>query len=912
MDRAVSTTYQILLGQPGRKEAELLERQLQGLSFQLETLLEDRREKLTRMLEKQPPDLLVCSLGLLGDSTPETLQNIRRLAPHMPVILTGRSTGEEAAVDAVLNGANDFVPLERPERLAGAVERLLSHQQQPNGGAPSPDTRSATSLSKDHPFEDYRALVHSIDGILWEGDAETFEITYVSPQAERILGYPVSDWYTDPYFWENHIHPDERDRVIRSTLHQIRQGKDHSIEYRMISAGGHTVWLRDLVTVIMQNGIPRLMRGFMSDITGQRYQAEVQQLENRVLELNSRQNKELAEILRHYLEGIKSLHPDMIPMIHRVENGRLYTWVAPDELSDSYVQALEGVSIGPDVGSCGTAAWLKEKVIASDISRDPRWEGFRELASRHDLKACWSQPVLSTGGSVMATMALYYRTPRTPNGQETDLIDRASRMLQVIIENRQSIEELRETQQLVDRAYQLAGIGDWQLDLVNNHLYWSPAIKELHEVDQDYVPELQTAIEFYRKGEDRETIQKVVNEAIEKGKPFDVELRIITAQDRERWVRAVGEPEFRNGKCQRIYGSTQNIDQRKRAEETLQLSEQRFRAMVQGGSDMISILDEQAHYKYSTPSVERILGWSPEELQASNPFDYIHEADQERLKQVLANLKDQDRADINPFRFRVKQGNWRWIETVITNMLNHPAVNGYVANSRDVTRKMEREQQLSESLKEKKTMLSEIHHRVKNNLAVISGMLYLQTESENNQEIREKLLDSVNRIHSMASIHEHLYKNESFASLNLGENLKELVSQVVSTMNVSENIRTELDCQNVEINVNQAIPCSLIVNEVVTNSIKHAFSGEEKGTITIRLDESDRHIRLIITDDGKGLSTRENPGTHTSMGMTIIGTLAQQLNASYQYGPPPGGQGTMFDLQFNKSEVRGIGNHELA
>ncbi len=116
---------------------------------------------------------------------------------------------------------------------------------------------------------DYAALINSIEGIVWEADAATFQFTFVSAQAEHILGYPVSDWLSEHNFWNNHIHPDDRDWVVRSCLEATARLRNNDFEYRMISASGDTIWMRDIVTVRIENGVPKL-RGVMIDITEQK------------------------------------------------------------------------------------------------------------------------------------------------------------------------------------------------------------------------------------------------------------------------------------------------------------------------------------------------------------------------------------------------------------------------------------------------------------------------------------------------------------------------------------------------------------------------------------------------------------------------------------------------------------------
>ncbi|NNF18297.1 MAG: PAS domain S-box protein, partial [Flavobacteriaceae bacterium] len=121
--------------------------------------------------------------------------------------------------------------------------------------------------------------------------------------------------------------------------------------------------------------------------------------------------------------------------------------------------------------------------------------------------------------------------------------------------------------ELLRMSQQVANVGGWEVDLINNRIHWSKITKDIHEVPEDFEPDLETGINFYKEGKDREKIIKLVNRGIEKGKSWDVELRIITAKGNEKWVRAKGQPELIKGKCVRIYGTFQDIDAQKRATE---------------------------------------------------------------------------------------------------------------------------------------------------------------------------------------------------------------------------------------------------------------------------------------------------------------------------------------------------------
>lgn len=351
--------------------------------------------------------------------------------------------------------------------------------------------------------------------------------------------------------------------------------------------------------------------------------------------------------------------------------------------------------------------------------------------------------------------------------------------------------------------------------------------------------------------------------------------------------------------------------------EKLTDSEARFRKVLDHSQDVIYQLDPQArNYEYISPAVKKMLGYEPEEFtEKGTPFtlDIVHPEDREMVRMELQRIaENRDAQSFNrdyEYRIQTKPGQYIWVNNKRTILKNSEGETiGIVGNVRDISNQKLYMDQINRALKEKETLLNEVHHRVKNNLAVISGMLHLQSENEENRELQLKLADSINRIQTMATIHEHLYECESFAYLDLAENLKGLVRKIINTMPAEADIETEFHCQTVRLSVNQAIPCSLIVNEAVSNSLKHAFSGTRQGKITIHLLQDGQLIRFCVDDNGMGLPDGFANGNGHSMGMTLIQTLTQQLRGRYRYEPLD--QGTRFTLEFQKTDIYKEGEEE--
>ena len=455
--------------------------------------------------------------------------------------------------------------------------------------------------------------------------------------------------------------------------------------------------------------------------------------------------------------------------------------------------------------------------------------------------------------------------------------------------------ELDTRQKQLDKAYNLAHIGTWEYDMLQDHLTWSDITKEIHGFEKDYRPTVESTILLFKEGYDRDTFAETAKQAIENYVPFDVELRIISGKGDERWIRATGEPEFEDGVCTKFYGISQNVTDRRKAEENLELNEKRFKALVQEATDVVVILDSDTTYKYVSPSTEKTLGLPKGELLGKQAKDYIHPDDWERTFKRFKSLKPKESFELDPYRFKNSKGEWRWISTKVTNLIYEPAVKGYVANSKDITEKKLQNELILTSLSEKETLLAEIHHRVKNNLAVITGLLQLHIAEEDNEESLRRLYDSVSRIYTISNIHEQLYKTTSFSKIKFSDNVQKLTSNILNTFKSDTNIDVEFNCDEVHLNLKQALPCSLIVNEVVTNILKHAFKKRDNGEIIITaLQKNESDLLIKISDNGVGLPDDFKIENSTSLGMKLIEVLSTQLEATCTYDSTE--KGTTFQM----------------
>jgi len=211
------------------------------------------------------------------------------------------------------------------------------------------------------------------------------------------------------------------------------------------------------------------------------------------------------------------------------------------------------------------------------------------------------------------------------------------------------------------------------------------------------------------------------------------------------------------------------------------------------------------------------------------------------------------------------------------------------------------EETITASLKEKEFLLREIHHRVKNNLQVISSLLYLQSRRTSDNQIQGVLQDSQNRVKSMALIHEKLYMSQKLARINLAEYTKSLVDYLYHCYDIHlDRISLKLDAEKIVVGADTAIPCGLIINELVSNSLKHAFPEGRSGEIYIKISsEGEQCFKMVVGDDGIGFEA--DPEKANTLGLLLVSTLTKQIDGSIKLDRS---QGTRFEIAFKELKYK--------
>ena len=313
-------------------------------------------------------------------------------------------------------------------------------------------------------------------------------------------------------------------------------------------------------------------------------------------------------------------------------------------------------------------------------------------------------------------------------------------------------------------------------------------------------------------------------------------------------------------------------------------------------------VDHQQDDIYWSDQLYCMLGHSPGDIEPSYKACLTHMSPQEQERvhfRFVESLYNKSSFEVT-YCIQLPNGETKYIEANATHFYNgsgEPVLT--IGTSQDVTDRIDDKQRLEKSLEENETLLGEIHHRVKNNLAVVAGLLQLQWLKEDDPTLINTLKEGANRMRAVAGIHKQLYESGDYSSVALGKNITNLATDIVNTMVSEKEINIKSDCETVCLNIKQTMPCTLIANELVTNSIKHGFKGRKEGIIAIKLTTAGNLVRLGIRDNGVGLPDDFN-SKKKSLGMNLIRTLTNQLGADYNFRSSD--KGTTFAMQFTKEE----------
>jgi PAS domain S-box-containing protein len=406
--------------------------------------------------------------------------------------------------------------------------------------------------------------------------------------------------------------------------------------------------------------------------------------------------------------------------------------------------------------------------------------------------------------------------------------------------------------------------------------------------------------------------------------PTEIEYRLIAQDGQTHWFHNVIRVPKDDAHSSELIGIMLDISERKEAEESIRLANEdlerrvkertsdlqkaeqlaneartRYQELVEGLDAIVwEAIPTNLTFTYVSSKAEVILGYPPSQWIENPRFwkNIIHPEDRERITRQLMEMGSMQTERELEYRVLTSDGRVIWLNNLIG--ITQPVGDGAQRLRGimiDITDRKQMESLVKKSLEEKDLLLKEIHHRVKNNLQIISSLLNLQKNYVSSAECRNVLDESQNRVQSMALIHEKLYQTENLTQIDFEEYIRDLSTFLFRSYGVNPDKVKLTVYSKASLNIDTAIPCGLIVSELVSNALKYAFAQRETGEIAIETKQTNGLFELNVRDNGIGFPEHLDISNTQSLGMRLVNTLAKQLKGQIEMKRSPG---TSFLISF--------------
>lgn len=532
-------------------------------------------------------------------------------------------------------------------------------------------------------------------------------------------------------------------------------------------------------------------------------------------------------------------------------------------------------------------------------NEEDHFRGFSEILL-DDRWHCYEIPLKTKIGDIN-TVELSLRSVKNLDG-EVEYLEGFVRDITPVTERKDLEEALRESKTKFRNLVETIPDILWEINSEAIFTYISPQCQAvtgyspeeiigqpfIFMVQQEYLPEIAEILnEHFQKGEHHLNFEMQAQH--KNGNKIVIEIRALELRDN-------------NGQLTGFRGIARDITENKMVEEEIKKVNIYNRSLIETSLDPLVTIGPDGKIKDVNYATEVITGYSRMEIIGTDFSDYFTNPEEARLS--YGRVFREGMVKDYPLEIQHKSGN---ITSVLYNASIYRdesgKVIGVVAAARDITRRKMAENDIKASLHQKELLLQEIHHRVKNNLQIISSLLNLQEKYVEDEESVSVLQESKNRVLSMAMIHEMLYDSEDLRTINFFGYIQHLVYILFNSYGVNTNLlQLHLNVDEIYLNIETAVPCGLIISELVSNSLKYAFPGERHGNLSIDFHlENDDEFQLIIEDDGAGIPDDVDFRSTDSLGLRLVNSLVNQLDGTIELDSS---RGTKFVIKFKELVYR--------
>jgi len=526
-----------------------------------------------------------------------------------------------------------------------------------------------------------------------------------------------------------------------------------------------------------------------------------------------------------------------------------------------------------------------------------------------------ARPLRDEQGNLRGSISAFIDITERKKAEEA--LKKANDNLEKIVEERtaeleKAYNSLKESEKGLAEAQKMANIGNWDLDFVTGETYWSDEMYRIFGHDpQELVPPYNEVLNYVHP-DDRDYVDSAFKKAMN-GKLYSIHHRIVLANGEERTVHTQSEVIFNEKNIPiRIKGIVQDITESKKAEEKIKI----LANAVESSNDAIITESLDGIITSWNKGAEQVYGYSAEEILGKHISNLAPPYLDKETKKLAELVKQGEKVQqYETLRLR-KDG--EIINVSVTFSPIFDTTGKLIAISviyRDITKRKKAEEALRnfEIIRKK-----ELHHRIKNNLQVISSLLDLQADlfkgrkTITDSEVLKAFKESIDRVLSIALIHEELYKGKNIDLLNFSQYIKELANNLLLTYSLKTDVSLNFDLdENIFFDMDTAIPLGIAINEIVSNSFKYAFSGRDKGEIKIKLHKEENgeyetegnkstSYFLSVSDNGVGIPEYLNIEDLDSLGLQLVISLVDQLDGELELKR---NNGTEFAIRFTVREI---------
>ena len=447
-----------------------------------------------------------------------------------------------------------------------------------------------------------------------------------------------------------------------------------------------------------------------------------------------------------------------------------------------------------------------------------------------------------------------------------------------ITERKRSEDVLLESKKNLQEAQRLAHIGSWQWTVATDTVKWSDELYHISGYDPNSsAPSFKEMSSCYTP-ESWKQLSAVVAKALQSGESYELDLEMMRPDGTIIHTSTRGEADYDDsGKIVGLHGTVQDITERKRVENMIKESETRLQNILDNSNTVVFLKDIQGRYITVNRRYEELFHVNRNEVVNKTDYDIFppEYADKFRIhdNQALEKLYAIEMEEVVPH----DDGLHTYISVKFPLLSQDGKPYAICGIATDISERKKAQEHIEKSLKEKEVLLREVYHRVKNNMQIITSLLNLQARYARDGEYREMFRESHNRIKSMSLVHEKLYQSKDLSTIDFKEYIKDIAKGLFLSYGANKGkIALVMDINNISLNINTAIPCGLIINELVTNSLKHAFTDGKEGEIKIAVHSMNENtIELVVGDNGIGISEDLDFKTTKSLGLQLVTMLAE-------------------------------------